>query len=80
MAFSEALARAGIVGRFDRDRGVLVIEPASQPVIPQDAELGIAWYNGLNPAERRQWHAVARSAIPADAWAAFKAGGDAHPD
>ncbi len=28
MAFSEALARAAIVGRFDRERGVLAIEPA----------------------------------------------------
>ena len=26
--FSEALARAGIVGRYDADRGLLVIEPA----------------------------------------------------
>jgi hypothetical protein len=73
LRFSEALARAGLIGRHDADRGVLVIEPASQPVIPQDAELGIAWYNGLSKAERVHWHAVARSAIPADAWAAFKA-------
>ena len=28
MRFSEALARAGIVGRFDSARGLLVIEPA----------------------------------------------------
>ena len=28
MAFSGALAQAGIVGRYDADRGILVIEPA----------------------------------------------------
>jgi len=28
VAFSGALAQAGIVGRFDADRGILVIEPA----------------------------------------------------
>ncbi len=31
MAFSGALAQAGIVGRFDADRGILVIEPALAP-------------------------------------------------
>lgn len=29
VAFSGALAQAGIVGRFDADRGILVIEPAA---------------------------------------------------
>ncbi len=32
LRFSEALARAGIVGRFDPDRGVLVLEPAKRGV------------------------------------------------
>ena len=77
---SEALARAGLIGRHDADRGVLVIELVqSQPVavrrlIPQDAELGITWYNRLSKAERLHWHRVAASAVPADAWAAFQAG------
>ena len=31
MAFSGALAQAGIVGRYDADRGILVIEPALAP-------------------------------------------------
>jgi hypothetical protein len=32
LRFSEALARAGILGRYDADRGVLVIEPAVAPL------------------------------------------------
>ena len=31
MAFSGALAQAGIVGRYDADRGILVIEPTFVP-------------------------------------------------
>lgn len=75
LRFSEALARAGLVGRHDADRGVLVIEPAQsvKSAIPQDAELGIRWYNGLSKAERARWHLKAGSAVPADAWRAFKA-------
>jgi hypothetical protein len=37
-----------------------------------DAALGIAWFNRLTPLERAQWFARANSAVPADAWAAFK--------
>lgn len=78
MRFSEALARAGLIGRHDAARGVLVIEPApeaSRPGISQDAEAGMRWYNGLTPAERRHWHEVAGSAVAADAWRAFQARG-----
>ncbi len=77
MAFAGALAQAGIVGRYDADRGVLVIEPAQEArkgLIPQDAELGMRWYNRLSKAERAMWHRVAGSAVPADTWAAFQAG------
>ena len=75
LRFSEALARAGLVGRHDADRRMLVIEPAEvSSVIPKDAELGIAWYNGLTKAERLHWHRVAASAVPADAWRAFQSG------
>ena len=75
MAFSGALARAGIVGRFDRDRGALVIEPAQERRQDEaDARVGIAWYNGLTPTERRQWHEVAGSVVPADCWRAFQSG------
>ena len=78
MAFSGALALAGIVGRFDRDRGALVIEAAQDRQPAQDeagARAGIAWYNGLTPTERRQWHEVAGSAVPAaSGWRAFKVG------
>lgn len=81
LKLSEALARAGLVGRHDPDRGVLVIEPASSArVIPfpgadpsrQDTGAGIAWYNSLSCAERLHWHEVADSAVPADAWRAFQ--------
>lgn len=83
LRFSEALALAGLVGRHDADRGVLVIEADDrerQAVIAPDTEAGIAWYNGLTEQDRRFWHSIADSAVPADAWAAFKAAGDAHPD
>ena len=73
---SEALARAGLTARHDADRRMLVIEPAqsAKSAIPQDAALGMAWYNGLTKAERIRWHRVAGSAVPADAWAAFQSG------
>ena len=84
LRFSEALARAGLVGRHDADRGALIIEPAqglarSQPakvatLIPQDAEVGMTWYNRLSRAEHTLWHRVAGSAVPADAWRAFQSG------
>ena len=78
LKFSEALAQAGLVGRHDVKRGILVIEPAPEARRPmaqeEDAELGMAWYNGLSRAERLFWHRIAGSAAPADAWAAWKAG------
>ena len=80
MAFAGALAQAGIVGRYDADRGVLVIEPAEvSSVIPKDAELGMAWYNRLTKAERLHWHRVAASAVPADAWTCYKADREVTP-
>jgi hypothetical protein len=73
---SEALARAGLTARHDADRRMLIIEPAAttRTTIPADAEMGIAWYNGLSKAERALWHRVAGSAVPADAWRAFQSG------
>ena len=73
---SEALARAGLTARHDADRRMLIIEPAqsARARTPQDAELGMAWYNRLSKAERVLWHRVAASAVPADAWRAFQAG------
>lgn len=37
----------------------------------QNARAGIAWWNGLNRAERRYWLEGADSAVPADAWEAY---------
>jgi len=73
LSFSEALARAGLVDRHDADRGVLVIEPA-QSVRRSDAEVGMAWFNGLSRSERAHWLEVAGSARPVDAWRAFQSG------
>jgi len=73
LRFSEAIARAGLVGRHDADRGVLVIEPA-QSVRRSDAEVGMVWWNRLTPARRMQWLEVAGSARPVDAWRAFQSG------
>jgi hypothetical protein len=41
---------------------------------PADGRKGMAWYNGLSTAELCFWHAVASSAVPADAWTAYKRG------
>ena len=38
-----------------------------------DAQAGMNWWNRATEAERREWCAQAGSAVPADAWAAFKA-------
>jgi hypothetical protein len=46
-----------------------------QPHEPtQDTRAGMAWFNQLSPTQRLHWLTCARSAIPADAWEAFKAG------
>ena len=42
---------------------------------PAEALIGMAVYNGWTRAERAHWHDVARSAVPADAWRAFRSGG-----
>ena len=109
MRLSNALSRAGIVGRFDGSRDVLIIEaapercracggtgldddakcelcdgsaalpPQTAQERPADALLGMAWYNGLTRRERSEWHQRAGSAVPADAWAAYKAERAAQP-
>lgn len=73
LKFSEALALAGLIGRHDADRGLLVIEPAQEARKPVPAWSGMAIYNGWTEAERALWHRVAASAVPADAVAAFEA-------
>jgi hypothetical protein len=39
----------------------------------QDEARGMAWWNHITEAERSRWLAEAGSAVPADAWAAWKA-------
>jgi hypothetical protein len=79
LKFSEALALAGLIGRHDADRGLLVIEPAQEARKPVPAWSGMAVYNGWTEAERALWHRVAASAVPADAVAAFEAAADEPP-
>ena len=38
----------------------------------RDEKDGIAWWNGLTEVARSYWLSVAGSAVPADAWAAYK--------
>jgi hypothetical protein len=37
-----------------------------------DAELGMTWWNRCTERERARWLERAGSAVPADAWEAFK--------
>lgn len=102
LRLSEALARAGLVGRHDPVRGVLVISPAPERCracggtgLDEDAQclvcdgngmaetppraalerpgVGMAVYNSWSRQERAEWHQRAGSAVPAEAWAAWKA-------
>jgi hypothetical protein len=41
-------------------------------VDPADARAGMAWYNSLSCEERRQWHELAGSAVPAATWEVYK--------
>lgn len=40
-----------------------------------DGALGMAWWNSLAPIDRGYWLRCAGSAVPADAWAYYKASG-----
>lgn len=37
-----------------------------------DAELGMTWWNRLTERERAEWLRRANTAVPAEAWEAFK--------
>jgi hypothetical protein len=62
-----------------RGQGALETPGAAHvaPAPDTDAGLGMAWWNRISERERAQWLRVAGSAVPADAWAAFKAAGAA---
>ena len=38
-----------------------------------DEQAGMDWWNSLTETERAHWLAVSQTAVPAEAWAAFKA-------
>lgn len=58
-------------GRQAQTERVLALHPNADL---QDAVAGMRWFNGLPKAERRRWLDAAGSAVPADAWEAFKRG------
>ena len=76
LRFSEAIARAGLVGRYDADRECLVIEPqtAIAAALANDTRIGMAWWSRLTEPERAYWLEAAGSAVPADAWRKFQSG------
>lgn len=37
-----------------------------------DEHMGMVWWNRIDAAERARWLKAAGSAVPAEAWAAFK--------
>jgi hypothetical protein len=51
------------------------VEQLKLPLTPpelDDAKRGTAWFNGLSRFDRAFWLGAANSAVPADAWAAYK--------
>lgn len=48
-------------------------EKADSGILPEDTARSIEEYNALTEAQRRHWHRIAGSAVPAEAWAAWKA-------
>jgi hypothetical protein len=44
-----------------------------------DPQAGVAWWNGCTEPERAHWLAMAKSAVPAEAWAACQFA-EAHAD
>jgi hypothetical protein len=60
------------IAHLHRARDVLAAAPAASSPEADDTEAGMAWFNGLTRAERAHWLALAGSAVPADAWRAFR--------
>lgn len=48
-------------------------ETEQRRILPADTAQAIEEFQALTEAERRHWHEVAESAVPAEAWAAWKA-------
>jgi len=50
-------------------------QPAGAGVFPipqEDPEIGVTWWNSMTEQTRAYWLAIAASAVPADAWHAFR--------
>lgn len=58
--------------RWARLEGPCLPPYRPRPARATDAELGMAWWNNLAESERAEWLRRAGSAVPADAWEAFK--------
>jgi hypothetical protein len=41
------------------------------PIVQDDPQQGVTWWNQLTEQVRAEWLAVAASAVPADAWLAY---------
>jgi hypothetical protein len=72
-----------LAAEVERLRSVLVAAHSTERLLTlrptrdlRDAVAGIAWFNSLPHAERLHWLDVAGSAVPADAWEAFKRAAD----
>ena len=49
------------------------------PIVLDDPQAGVTWWNNCSEPERGHGLAVAKSAVPADAWAAYQLA-EAHAD
>ncbi len=49
------------------------------PIVLDDPQAGVNWWNDCTEPERGHWLTVAKSAVPADAWAEYQLA-QAHAD
>jgi hypothetical protein len=42
------------------------------PIVLDDPQAGVTWWNGCREPERGHWLAVVQSAVPAEAWVAYQ--------
>lgn len=63
--------------RWDSQNHLSHPPPETRPAAGADDAAGMAWWNSLPERARACWLRIACSAVPADAWAAFKRAGAA---
>jgi hypothetical protein len=67
------LATAAARAHLEHALRALEPVPTGERIATADDVRGMAWFNALAEAERAEWLRRADSAVPADAWAAYKA-------